>query len=391
MLLAATIPVDVIFSNYPVATSLSAGFLSLGIAALLQKEVRWRFAGASLLSFSFMIHEYCFYFVAIACLTALIFDFRGYLGAVAICVGLSFSFILLECLFYYFQLGSATYRFHLSAIGMGDDRIVEEAGGSTIWFFLIPLRQLLFNRSLGVDLIALFSVGVFAFRSFTPQQRQLFVLTVCYWLWAGYGPMTPWEYKPPSREIRLFFPYILPISYLLPSAIAVVFSHRLALLTIGLVVATHVICLAGGGRWGQSSRIARELLDYATAHSHTRFVTDIKTLNDMYIANNCRLPDNVVCVPSPRSDEVLLVNREPDPLPVRLDTSGVTAYLHNREVDHQSHEPELEDFLSARTRQVTAQRPRILKLIFRPFSRWLPDNAFFVLNDGWEVIKIVPQ
>ena len=30
MLLVATIPVDVVFSNYPVATSVAAGFLSLG-------------------------------------------------------------------------------------------------------------------------------------------------------------------------------------------------------------------------------------------------------------------------------------------------------------------------------------------------------------------------
>ena len=62
-------------------------------------------------------------------------------------------------------------------------------------------------------------------------------------------------------------------------------------------------------------------------------MTDINTLNEMYIANDCRLPDNVVCVPSPRSDECLLVNREPEPLPVRLETSGVAAFLHNLEAD----------------------------------------------------------
>ena len=387
-LLAATMPVDVIFSNYPVASSMAAGFLSLGTAALLQEGARWRHAGAALLSFSFMIHEYCLYFVAIACLTALIFDFRGYLRPVALCVGMSVIYVMLEGLIYYFQLGQATYRFRLSAAGMGDDRIAVEAGGSAFRYFLMPLQQLLFNRSLGIDLIALFSAGAVAFRSFTQRQRLLFVIVACYWLWAGYGPMTPWEYKPPSREIRLLFPYTLPICYLLPSAFSAVFSRRFALLAIAVIVVTHVVCLASGGRWEQSSRISQELLDYAAAHPRTRFVTDVSTLNQMYIANDCRLPDNVICVPSPRSDECLLVNREPEPLPIRLDTSGVTAFLHNREADRQYHEPELLDFISARAQRATAQRTRILKPIFRPFSRWLPRVDFLVLNDGWEVVEL---
>ena len=47
-----------------------------------------------------MTHEYCFYFVAIACIAALIFDFRGYLRPVAVCVGMSLTYVLLESLFY---------------------------------------------------------------------------------------------------------------------------------------------------------------------------------------------------------------------------------------------------------------------------------------------------
>ena len=333
-----------------------------------------------------MTHEYCLYFVAIACLIALITDFRGYLRPVALCVGISVTYVMLECVFYHFELGQATYRFRLSAAGMGDDRIAIDAGGSAVRFFLMPVQQLVFNKSLRIDQ----ERGID--RPTTDhywRQRLLFVIAACYWLWAGYGLMTPWEYKPPSREIRLLFPYTLPISYLLPLAFSAVFSRRFALLAIGVIVATHVVCLASGGRWEQYSRISRELLDYAAAHPRTRFVTDVNTLNVMYIANDCRLPDNVVCVPSPRSDECLLVNREPKPLAIRLDTSGVTAFLHNREADRRlDHEPELQDFISARAQRATAQRTRVLKPIFRPFSRWLPGVEFFVLNHGWEVVEL---
>jgi hypothetical protein len=388
MLLAATIPVDVIFSNYPVATSMAAGFLSLGTAALIQESTRWRIAGAALLSFSFIIHEYCLYFVAISCLVALAFDFRSYLKPVAICVGMSLAYVLLEGLVYYLNLGQATYRFRLSAAGMGDDRIAFEAGGSTVKYFLMPIQQLLFNRSLGIDLIALFSAGLIAIRSLSRGQRLLFVIVSCYWLWAGYGPMTPWEYKPPSREIRLLFPYVLAISYLLPSALSLAFSRRVALLAIGLIVSTHLLCLASGGRWEQASHNARELLDYAAAHPQTRFVTDLNTINQMYIFNDCSLPENIVCISSPRVDECLLVNREPEPVPIRLNPSGVTAFLHNREADRQESEPGLKDFLSGQIQTTVEQKPRILKPIFRPISRWLPDREIFVLNDGWEVVEL---
>lgn len=301
------------------------------------------------------------------------------------------TYILLECFFYYLQLGQPAYRLRLAAMVVGDNRIAEEAYGSAIRYFLMPLQQLLFNRSLGIDLIALFSVGAVAFRSFTPSQRMLFVVVACYWLWAGYGAMTPWEYQPPSREIRLLFPYILPISHLLPAAIGAVFSRRYKLLVIGTILATHVVCLASGGRWEQSSRISRELLNYAAAHPRTLFLTDINTLNDMYIANKCRLPENVVCVPSLTSDEYLLVNKEPEHSPIHFDTSEVTAFLHNREAERRLHEPELAEYVSTRSVRIIDRRPRILKLIFRPFSRLLPDMTFFVLNDGWEVIELIPQ
>ena len=119
-------------------------------------------------------------------------------------------------------------------------------------------------------------------------------------------------------------------------------------------------------------------------------MTDINTLNEMYIANDCRLPDNVACVPSPRSDECLLVNREPKPVPVCLETSGVTAFLHNREADTRYREPALQEFISTRAQRAIAQRTRVLKPIFRPFSRWLPSFEFFVLNDGWEVVELDP-
>ncbi len=390
-LLAATIPVDVICSTYPVATSMASGFLCLGTAALLQEGARWRSAGAVLLSLSFITHEYCFYFVAIACLTAVVFDSRGYLRPAALCAFLSVTYIGLECLVYHSQLGQATYRFRLSASGMGDDRIAVEAGGSAVRYFLMPLQQLLFNKSTGIDLIALFAVGAAAFRSFTRQERLLYVIAACYWIWAGYGPMTPWEYKPPSREIRLLFPYVLPICYLLPSALRAAFSRRVARLLLGAIVAIHFVCLTSGGRWEQSSRNAREMLDYAAAHPRTRFVTDVGTLNQMYIANDCRLPDNVVCVPGPKSDECLQVNREPKKVPIRPDTSGVTAFLHNHEADWRNVEPELQDWVAARAWHATIQRPRVLKPLFRPFSRWLPDVDFFVLNDGWELVELIPS
>ena len=51
--------------------------------------------------------------------------------------------------------------------------------------------------------------------------------------------------------------------------------------------------LLGSGTWGQNVKISRELLQYAAQHSSDRFLTDYRTLNEMYMLNGMASPPNV--------------------------------------------------------------------------------------------------
>ena len=144
------------------------------------------------------------------------------------------------------------------------------------------------------------------------EQRVLFASTFLIWLWLGYGTMVPWAYRPLYRQFPFYQPLTLGIAALLPRTLRCA-SHQGEARPRG--------CRRGhprplgmfgrGGRWGQAVDVSWELLAYAREHSDQTFLTDVATMNQMYVVGGFRLPANVVCLNGPAVDRQLLVN---DPL-----------------------------------------------------------------------------
>lgn len=296
VLLAAVMPLDVTMASYLVPTVIAAGLLAVGTACLVKGQHRLPYLGSALLALGWWTHEISVLYVGILCLVCLTVDRRRYWKPVVCCLLLSVGISLLESALYGVLLGDPLARWRAAA-GEGGIRTLSTRrfGGSTLLFFLWPLRIAVASKQFGFDLLLLFISGALAWRHLDRPQRVLLLTAFSYWFWLGYGTQVPWDYRPRSRSFHYYVFLTFPIAALLPATLelALAMRRRAAVAILAAAIAVHVVSLAAGGRWGQSVHVSRELLSYATAHPQTRFVTDWGTLREMYFVNGLRLPANV--------------------------------------------------------------------------------------------------
>lgn len=317
VILACVIPLEAGGRSTPGSTHLAAGFLAVGTVCMLKGVGRTRYLGAPLLAISFLTHEVSFYCVAMICLVALAFDWRRFWGPVLACVAVSGCAFLAECLAYRVLLGDPLAQFRMAGNALGTMTVgidLDTLGGHEAiggWdFFAWPINNLFFCKSFGFDLIALLVTGIVAWKRLSTEQRVLFASTFLIWLWLGYGTMVPWTYRPLYRAFSYYEPLTLGIAALLPRTLRCAFARRerLAQGVVAVAILVHLACLAAGGRLGQAVDVSRELLAYAREHSDQTFLTDVATMNHMYVVGGFRFPANVVCLNGPAVDRHLLVN-----------------------------------------------------------------------------------
>ena len=355
VLVACTLPLDVGFRSVPLAGFLAAGLLSVGTVCVLRGERRLAAIGSFLLAGGFLTHEVSFFYVAIFCLTLLAFDIGHFWKRVAACVGVSAVLLGIECLGYYVLLGDGLARFRTAAattvalqVGVDPDSYMSGAQ-----FFLWPLRSALFSKPFGVDLLLLATAGIAAWRHLERDQKILLCTTFGVYLWLGYGTQVPWSYRPFYRQWHYYFPLTLGVAAVLPFAVRewvgkhVWIGRGLLVMALGI----HMVGLGLGGRWGENVDVSRQLLQYATQRPTQRFVTDVGTMNHMYVLLGFRLPSNVVCVNGPAVERHLLLNKEPVGSPRFMFPEGrVDGLLLNLEEAH--HRPLEAEFLA-----LVAKRP----------------------------------
>jgi hypothetical protein len=258
-----------------------------------------------------------------------------------------------------------------------------------IALFTWPLQTLVLGKHFGFNLIALLVSGAVAWRSLTREQRVLFTTTFLVFGWFSYGSMVPWTYKPFFRQFHYYNSLALGVTALLPFTLSHALARRelLAKAIVGLALAFQVAALSVTGGWGANVDVSRELLTYAQQHPDTRFVTDVATMNHMYVLNGFRLPDNVVCLNGPTTEEALLLNKEPPGTPsYRFPERPIDAALVNlEEQDVRGLEPEFSEYL----RTHDGQRSTIAEVRYRPAVRPLIPlvgaREFMVLSAGGEV------
>jgi hypothetical protein len=395
-LIAATLPLDVGFRSVPLAGFLAGGMLALGTVCLLKENSRVWACGSLLLATAFVTHEVSIFYVSILCLTALAFDRKRFFRPVLLCVVLSAGATLVECVVYKALLGDWLARFRMaegttSVLTAGTDPDTLITG---LRFYTWPLENLLFCKSFGIDLILVLVFGILAWRSFKQEYRILFITMFLTWAWLGYGSQVPWAYKPFYRQMHYYFPLTFCIAVLLPYSLATVLGRRATLARgiVGVAVALHLACLAAGGRWGQNVDVSRDLLQYAKSHPDRTFLTDVRTMNQMYVLAGFRLPPNVVCLNGPGAED-LLVNKEPPGTPgFRFSELPVNGVLVNLEGVY--HGGQVEAAFARYLDRQEGKRERIApvqyRLLFRPFARFAHLPQFAVRSLGGEVRWLQP-
>jgi len=395
VLLAAVIPIDVNYASYPAPAIITGGLLAVGTVLLVRGNLPLRLLASMGLATGFMTNFLAFYYVAILCFTALAADVRRYWPAVVATVLVSGAMLAAECAAYEWIQGDALARFRTFGVQTGEHGLPLEgrAGGSAVRFFLMPLEILVFTKHFGFDLLVMTVGGFFAWRRLSLEQRILLAATFGYWLWLGYGTNVPWAYRPPSRGMHYYTPLILGASVLPPIALGHLFARRqrLGMAVLGLMLAVHVLCLAGSGRWGQRVDVSRELWNYVRRHPQQEFLADVYTMNEMYLAAGFQLPENVRCLNTRAVSGDLLVNKEPGDAP-RVTfgpPSEATAILVNHERSRENPpEPEFQEFLKEHRGRRLHVVPKRYTLLFTPLRGLIEERPVMVRSYGGAVFVV---
>jgi hypothetical protein len=392
MLLTATFPMDLGSRSIPSATYFSNGFLALGTVCLLKGRKWTQLAGSMLLALGFATHEITVFYSGILCLVALVFDWRKFWLPAVVYVLLCLLSVGIECACYSTLLGDPWARFKASAaiatkLPFGYD---PDTGIGGIRFFTWPvLENLIFSRMFGLYLVALLFSGLVAWKTLAKEQRILFVAIFATWAWLGYGTTVPWTYKPFYRQFHVYGFAVFGICALLPAAMSYVFATRrkLAWAIVIVAIAMHLSGFVIGGRWGQSSRVSRQLYQYAREHSGQTFVTNVGTMNFMYALGGFQLPQNVVCINGPGVEQHLLVNKQPPDRPrYRFPEKPADGTLVNLDgLDG------VEEEFSQYMREHPGKHVRIVPVRYRPIFKlmttFVAPRDFMISSQGGELVE----
>lgn len=301
-LFLACMPIDVCGSTTPCATkTLATGLLAMGLALLLRYR-GWR---AVLLAglfgaLSIFTHTAVMFIVAIVLVSVGLVDRARRRDVIAAAAAAGAGALLLNVIVFGLWTGDPLHRFHIiSQVHLGhmdvdaNARWVTTATGDINWsFFLQPVVDLLASKSFGFfGLVAV--VGGLAFwRRCSRAGRTMIVALGLSWLWMSFGTHSPKAYLAFPGTTAYWQPFTLLFA-LIAAELCRSVRPSLAVSTATALVLSNVLLLASSGSWGQSVEISRELLVYARAHSNESFVADDRTLTEMYVLNEFKMPPNV--------------------------------------------------------------------------------------------------
>jgi len=298
-MLVAVLPLDVEMATTVSPYMIMVAFMSIGTVLFVMRTetLRWRVLGAAFLGLGFVTHFAGVYYVAALCAAALIVDFRRYWSSAWLAVGACALFLCIEIGVYHAVFGAPFARFHacLAETGYIKPIMPQLVDGSwNLEYFTWPIRNLLFSKGLGIALILVVLAGALRYRALEAPDRILLLTIAGFWLWMSYGSEVPWRYVSFDRIGRFLQPLTVAIAILFAVLIGTRRSWWLSSTAISLVFVVCVLNLMGGGPWGQNVHVSGELLAYARANPRKTFVTDYRTLNEMYILNGVKHVENVV-------------------------------------------------------------------------------------------------
>jgi hypothetical protein len=386
VILAATLPLDVGLRSTPGAPFLAASFLAVGTVCFL-KGNRWgQLLGGACLALGFATHELSIFYISIFCCVTLVFDRRKFQWPVVACVLLLASVFLVECAVYATLLGEPLARFKTAAAE--STRFDADAHLSGMDFFAWPLHVFVIGKPFGFDILLLLLTTISAWKAFSTEQRIMLAAMLATGIWLGYGTRVPWAYKP-LRLYHYYAPLELGIACLLPATLGFVFRNRKAWAyrVAGGVVAAHLVCCAAGGKWGADAQVSSELLRYAYGHPGQVYLTDVATMNEMYVAGGFRLPANIVCRNGSALERHLLLNKEPPSTPrTHFPEGPIDGILVNLSRTNLEADPGFNDYVREHPGRHMQIVPLRYKPLFIPLLPVLGPREFAIRSQGAELV-----
>jgi hypothetical protein len=271
-LVAATLPVDVVFATVPLPGCLATLFVTAGVACLLVDRVPGRdFLGPIAFALAMFAHLTTLFLVG-ALLAAWFVVTRSQeerRRALVWLIGTLAIFLGIELVGYSLLTGDPFYEFRI--IPKTSPR--EDPGFATFsgTWFAWPLTTWMFSKDFGLATLTVTILWVLHRRKVPAMLQALLVGVVVFWIWIGYGSQSPFEYRPFWRSARFGQPFMGPLVLALGFLLARQEGRGMAIVSV--LATTNVLLVASSGSWGQDVDLNRELLPAIRSHADVAFLT----------------------------------------------------------------------------------------------------------------------
>jgi len=271
-------------------------FIVLGtVCILFAKHPRQYLAGACLLGISIFVHLTSVFYLGMLSLAIWIQrepDFQWKKSISVLGSGL-LTFCLLNFISFYFWTGDPFYEFKIASSShiKGSEYLLTLEYNAE--WFLWPVKTFIISQSYGILLSSAFLCMILTWKRQPQPVRLICLTTAFYWLWVSYGTQTPTRYIPLDHTTRYWYPMALAACILAAQTLSELKNKYLRISYLIGTVALPLVFLLSSGPWGQNIQITKELMAYTKQYPETQFAADKYTLDEMYILNGCKAPENV--------------------------------------------------------------------------------------------------
>jgi len=164
------------------------------------------------------------------------------------------------------------------------------------YWFIWPIQNLVISKAFGILISFPILFCLYHWKRQSSTTRFLCIVILLEWVWINYGTIKPFEFKPLAHTTRYWYPLALPACILATQAFLALKEKVFRAVYLGATVGLPLLALSSSGSWGQNVEITKELMAYASKHPDTTFVTDLYTLNEMYILNGAKPPNNIFSI-----------------------------------------------------------------------------------------------
>jgi hypothetical protein len=305
--LFAFLPSDVLLATTAAATKiLATGLLTLGAAVLLCRRGWWwgLLAGAAF-GVAVTTHLSVMFFAGLFLLSAVLLERSRLWTCVWALAGAAAVALALNVGVFYLWTGDPLHRFHIIVgthfaildVDVNARPPLTESGALSVWFLWRPIQDLIVSKYFTLWAGAALIGALATWRRRSPACRLLALASLLTWLWMSYGTQTPTRYEPFPGTTSYWQPLNMLIVIILAELLCAIRWRRAAAAAAALPCLMALGVLGMSGPWGQNVEISRALMAYAKQRPARHFVTDDRTLTQMYVLNGFEPVGNVHAYP----------------------------------------------------------------------------------------------